>query len=153
MELKDWLSVLAVLASPLVALQVSKALEAGKERRHSKMWVFHTLMATRHARLSTEHVHALNSIDIEFFKDKPVALAWKAYLDHLNDTPMILSLWSQKSDDLFVDLLFEMSKTLKFDFDKTHLRRGIYSPRAHGEADEDAMVMRDVKIFIVGSIG
>lgn len=148
MELKDWLSILAVLASPLFALQVSKALEARRERRQRKMWVFHTLMATRNARVSPEHVRALNSIDIEFAKDKSVTLAWKAYLDHLNDTSLEVGLWGQKSDDLLVELLFSMSKVLSFDFDKTHLKRGIYSPRAHGEADEDAFVIRKALVAI-----
>lgn len=148
MTLSDWLNVLAVLLSPVIALRVSKALEEGRERRQRKMWVFHALMASRNARVSAEHVRALNSIDIEFAKDRSVTLAWKAYLDHLNDTSQELNVWGQKSDDLFVELLFAMSKALKFDFDKTHLRRGIYSPRAHGEADEDAMVVRKALVAL-----
>jgi hypothetical protein len=138
----DWFNVIAILLSPLFALQVSRRLDDRKERRQRKRWVFYTLMATRNARLSPEHVRALNSIDIEFTKEKAVTRAWKAYLDHLNDTSQELGAWASRSDDLFVDLLYAMSESLKFDFDKTHLRRGIYSPRAHGEADEDAMVIR-----------
>lgn len=148
MHISDWLNVLAILFSPLIALQVSKRLDEQKERRQRKMWVFYTLMATRNARVSPEHVRALNSIDIEFTKEMAVTLAWKAYLDHLNNSSPDLAVWGQKSDDLFVELLYSMNVALHFNFDKTHLKRGIYSPRAHGEADDDAFVIRKALVAI-----
>jgi hypothetical protein len=148
MLLSDWLNVLAIPLSPLIALQVSKNLDERKERRQRKMWVFYTPMATRNARVHAEHVRALNSIDIEFTKEKAITLAWKAYLDHLNDTSQDISVWAPRSDDLLVELLHAMSTALNFDFDKTHLKRAIYSPRAHGEADEDARVIRKALVAI-----
>ena len=148
MTLRDWLNLIALLLSPLIALQVSRRLDDQKERRQRKRWVFYTLMATRNARVSHDHVRALNSIDIEFTKEKPVTLAWKAYLDHLNDKSQEMGVWGARMDDLFVDLLYSMSQALKFDFDKTHLKRGIYSPQAHGEDELDAMVIRKALVAI-----
>ena len=65
--LTDWLTIAAILAAPVTAVQVERYLAAIKERRGRKLQVFHTLMATRGARLSPMHVEALNRIDIEFY--------------------------------------------------------------------------------------
>lgn len=54
------------LLSPLIALRVSRRLDARREVRERKMKIFRTLMATRARRLSMEHVEALNMIDVEF---------------------------------------------------------------------------------------
>ena len=32
-----------------------------------------------------------------------------------------------------MDLLYLMSRSLGYEFDKVHLKRGIYSPQAHGD--------------------
>ena len=148
MTLSDWLNVLAILLSPLIALQVSRRLDERKERKQHKMWVFYTLMATRNARVSVEHVRALNSIDIEFVKVKAVTDAWKAYLDHLNDRSLAPEVWGARSDELFVELLFAMSQGLGFEFDKVHLKRGIYSPVAHGQDAEDLKTIREALVKI-----
>ena len=47
METKDGIMTIAVLLSPLVALQIQKMIEAWKEDRQKKRWVYMTLMTTR----------------------------------------------------------------------------------------------------------
>lgn len=109
-------------------------------------------MATRAvpARVSQEHVRALNMIDLEFIgekflgyfskkspNDKYVREAWNTYRDHFN-TPYdrnkedAVTRWIEKGDDLFLDLLHKMSKSVGYDFDLVELKRGCYSPEAHG---------------------
>ena len=84
MNLNDLLMVLAVLLSPLIAVQVTRYLDNKKEARERQLWIFKTLMATRASSLSPHHVEALNRIDLEFKaqtkKDKDVIEAWKVYL-------------------------------------------------------------------------
>jgi len=142
----DLLTVLAILLAPLIAVQVQKRLEILRERRLRKVGVFEALMATRTARTSVEHVRALNMIDIEFrdkkilgysstsVPDRTVRDAWKLYLDHLNTqyTEEGFKVWCSRGDDLFVDLLHEMSTALGYDFDRVLLKKGCYSPIAHG---------------------
>ena len=131
----------AMLLSPLIALRVSQSLSDRKEKRKRKLEIFHTLMATRGSlgamgRMAPEHVKALNMIDIEFHgdkKSKPILDAWKAYLDHLNNsappnTQPALEVWNAKRDDLLVDLLYAMSLALGYDYDKTFIRRTTYAP-------------------------
>lgn len=160
LTISDWLMILAVLAAPLVAVQVQKLIERSREMRMRKLSIFQTLMATRASRLAPAHVQALNMIDLEFYgkrifgvrfqskADKVIGTCWKAYLDQLNsqfDEPTF-NAWLAKGDDLFTDLLYEMSKGLGYDFDKVHLKRGIYSPKAH---NEDELANREIKRSLV----
>ena len=137
MSISDALMILAVLLAPFVAVQVQKWLEFGRERRSRKMDVFRTLMTTRANPVSLPHVQALNMIDIEFSgtgqEAKAVVEAWKLYHDHLNTPDEDTSRWRNRSGELLVDLLYLMSRSLGYEFDKVQLKRGIYSPQAHGD--------------------
>ena len=103
-------------------------------------------MATRAAGLSSDHVNSLNLIPVDFDKasgrDKKVIEAWKAYIAHLNDRNFPQDQWLTRKDDLLVELLYEMSRRLKYDLDKTHIRRSVYSPAAHGELEDDTRAIR-----------
>lgn len=149
MVVSDWINVVAILLSPLIALQVQKWIERYKSRETRQLYVFRTLMTTRLSRVSSDHVNALNMIDLEFSptmkKEKAVLTSWKIYLGHLNSYPTEsdqIAVWISKSDDLFTNLLYAMSRALGFDFDLDHLKRSIYSPKAHGEADLELQLIR-----------
>ncbi len=151
-SLESWLTILAIIVGPILAL----ALQRNSERRRSawqrKETIFKELMATRAAKLSERHVDALNAIEIEFSgkrrSDKAVSAAWRMYLDHLNDSAWnlddrdTLARWLDKGNDLLTDLLYEMSKALKYDFDKVSLKKAVYSPRAHGELQTEQFLLR-----------
>jgi hypothetical protein len=51
--------------------------------------------------------------------------------------------WAVKRVDLFIDLLYAMSKCLGYDFDKTHIKNLAYAPTAHGKIEEADAKMRD----------
>jgi hypothetical protein len=153
MEAKDIIMIGAVLIAPVLAVQVQKYLEKIRENKNRKIRLFYALISTRTSRVSYEHVQALNMIDIEFYgkiifkwrfqtkKEKSVQNSWKEYHDHLN-SKMEQALWNQKSDDLFVALLYNMAKALNYDFDKVELKRNAYSPIAHGEYENDNLIIR-----------
>jgi hypothetical protein len=165
MEAKDWIIIVAVLVAPILAVQVQKWTERFRERQGRKLRIFHTLMSTRMARLSPYHVEALNMIDTEFYsttlsrvlgrrkKEQAVVDAWTSYLDHLNSlsekpTDAELQTWSTHKDDLFIELLFQMSRCVGYDFDRVHLKRSIYSPRAHGDEELDQRMIRENLVAI-----
>jgi hypothetical protein len=56
----------ADLLSPVIAVQVSEFLARRRAARERRLQIFRALMVTRAERLSSEHVRALNSIDLEF---------------------------------------------------------------------------------------
>jgi hypothetical protein len=147
MSLAEILTIIALLLSPLIALQVSETLAHIKDKKQRRFHVYRTLMASRAVRLATDHVEALNLIDVEFHgsdkKSKSVLSAWKAYLDHLNsEREPNTAVWDSKRDDLFVDLLYEMSRHVGYDFDKTHIRRTSYYPIGHGDIELDQYIIR-----------
>lgn len=152
MDLTNALMLLAVLLGPLVGVQTQKWIERRQERRGRKLLIFKTLMATRAARLSAEHVQALNMIDVEFHdkrgKDKNVVQAWNVYRDHLgslssNADNSLIAAWADRNGELLTDLLDAMSKTLGYDLDKVHqIKRGTYLPVAHGQLEDEFQALR-----------
>lgn len=141
MDWTDWIMIAAVFSGPLVAVRTTRWLDDQKEVRGRKLALYKTLMATRATNLASAHVEALNVIDITFSgggrKDRAVRLAWKALLDLLGDTTIQPERWAELRADLMVDLLYEMGKSLGYNFDKVDLKRGIYLPGAHIEMEQE----------------
>lgn len=157
MTLTNILMVAAVVIAPILAVQVQKWLEVFREQRGRKIWIFKTLMATRAANLSSDHVRALNMIDLEFRgkKYKSVANSWKAYLDHLASFPKddenLQIQWQERMTDRLANLLMEMGKSLGYEFDEVHVKKGVYAPEAHGRLeDENALVRRGLIRVLYG---
>lgn len=162
LELKDWATIIAALLGPILAVQAQKAIEAFRKREHRKISLFEQLMATRASRLAPEHVRALNMIDLIFYgervaglqrrssKEQRVLDAWKEYHDHLNTkVEENLSLWGAQGDEFFTNLLFAISQDLGFSFDRVQLKRGSYSPIAHGEIEAEQNELRKATLSLV----
>jgi len=146
MTIADWLMIVAVITGPVIAVRLTRYLDNQKEIRERKVNVFKTLMATRAYTVSWAHVEALNRIDLEFDaknkKEKAVIEAWKEYLDLLNNSSIPIEQWGVKRVDLLVELLHKMAQVLEYDFDKTHIKNSSYSPRAHGETEDEQAALR-----------
>ena len=127
MDKVDWIMVLATVLGPILAVQAQKAIENFRANSDQKFRVFTQLMATRAARVSPEHVRAINLIDITFFGERTlfgirkrskteqsVLDAWKEYHDHLNQAFSAdgdqASLMHMQREELFTNLMYEMSK-------------------------------------------
>lgn len=163
MDLKDWLIVAAALLGPILAVQAQKAVEGIRERRNRKAWVFQRLMATRAARISPDHVQALNMIDIVFYgrrivgvqrrtkSEQTVLDAWREYHDHLSTKAEGdgLQLWHAKGDELFVNLLHAIALDVGFRFDRVQLKKGAYSPIAHGDLEFEQSAMRKLALRVL----
>lgn len=147
-----WIYIIAVLLSPLIAVQISVWLQHRHEDHQRKLWVFKTLMSSRASRLSDNHVTALNMIDIEFYgrskKSKAVIEAWKAYLHHLS-TGTVSEVWRDKQNELFMDLLSRLAEALGYHFEKTELKQTSYWPHGLNEINEDMSRIRKGVLSIV----
>ena len=148
MSLTDVLIIFATLVAPLLAVQAQKWLERFREDQERKLRVFKTLMATRAASISPEHVQALNMIDLEFqgTKYKAVRTEWKTYLDHLSSYPKedekLQAIWGDKRIDLLSQLLMAMGQSLGYEFDQVHVKKGIYAPEAHSQIENENILLR-----------
>jgi hypothetical protein len=163
METKDWITIAAIIAGPILAVQAQKILESIRHKKMKRLALFHTLMSTRATRLSNEHVAALNMIDIEFYgrkvfgtkfqtpKEKSVTNAWKNYNDHLNSKylPEQFSIWVDRGEQLLTLLLYQMSKALGYDFDEVQLKRDCYRPIAHGDLEDDQHKLRKALLEVL----
>jgi hypothetical protein len=154
----EGLTIVALIAGPILAIQIEKIINNRKEIKARKMQVFRTLMMTRANRLSYVHVEALNMIDIEFSDNQKIKNAWKLLLDNFENFPRDdkaidfqnrLNLSIAKSEDLFTDMLYEMSQYLGYSFDKVHIKRGAYCPIGHGRLENDQAIIRESLVKIL----
>lgn len=163
MDLASISIIVATLLGPILAVQAQKAVERARDRHNRKSWVFHNLMATRASRISADHVQALNMIDLVFYgrrvlgshrrskAETAVLDAWHEYLDHLNTKyeKENFSLWVTKGDELFVNLLFTLAVDVGYRFDRVQLKKGAYSPIAHGELEFEQQQVRKLTIDLL----
>ena len=50
--------------------------------------------------------------------------------------------WSEKKNDQLSDLLYEMSESLGFDFDKVHIKKAGYIPQAYADQQDETDFIR-----------
>ena len=106
------LSIISVLLSPLIAVQVTKWLDRIKEDENRKLEIFRILMGQRGMYPRTnEFIIALNQIDIVYYNNPKVLEKWKKFYEvtlpnhpELSDNSKYLN-----------ELLFQMAKVLKYD--------------------------------------
>ena len=161
MTVSDWMIVCATLLGPIIAVQVQKAIEAARESREQKRSLFSQLMATRAAPLSFQHVQAMNMIDLAFYGKGPgkrsntaqkVLDLWKEYIYHVSDREFQerdSPSWGTKLRDLHVDLLIAIGSDVGYSFDRVVLRKGAYSPEAHGLMEFEQQQLRKLTIQLL----
>ena len=142
-------TMVAIILGPIIALWLQRISERRRDRRNRKLVILKELMATRGTRLNPRHVDALNAIEVEFSDDtkgdKRVLDAWRLYLDHLCADAghgQDALRWADKGTGLLIDLLYEMSGVLNYDFSKVTLKNNAYIPKAHGELEWDQHLLR-----------
>ena len=72
----EWISIVAVIVAPIVAVVIGQFLQTRSKKREDKMRIFTVLMNTRIYLWTEKSVEALNMIDIVFVNDKKVRAAW-----------------------------------------------------------------------------
>jgi hypothetical protein len=159
MLMSEILMIIAIVVSPIIAIQVENYREricADKQRR---LEIFRTLMATRSIRLDPRHIEALNMIELDFHKSKEVKEKWKEYFTHLykqNPHPegtekheTMKAEWLEKSSDLLSQLLHVMGKSLGYNFNEMKIKYSSYCPEGSIEKEKDLLVLRQQLARIV----
>jgi len=158
----DWAIVFATLMGPVLAVQAQKWVEALRKTSEAKDLIFKSLMATRGARLSPEHVRALNMIDLTFYgngaarrtkMEQNVLDAWKEYLDHLyepfpEDDAEIKVVQAHR-EELITNLLSAIAAERGLKFDRVQLKKGSYMPIGFEQQDQKQKALLDgaVRVF------
>jgi hypothetical protein len=156
-SLEAWLTIVAIILGPILALFAQRALDWIREKKNRKLRLFRELMVTRYMRLSPRHVEALNMVPLEFKDEggeKKVLDAWKEYLDHLGtDSSQDVNAWGKKGFDLLVDLLFEMSSSLGYDFEKLRIKKEMYSPKLFADVEAEWHTLRKQLVELTDGTG
>jgi hypothetical protein len=140
-RISDVLIAICTLAGPVLAVQAQKWVERFREKQARRLTIFRTLMATRAINLSPAHVEALNSVPIDFYKDKTIMNAWEEYFMHLTTPAADNPTWGPKRIDLFVKLLVSIGARVGYEFNVAEMNR-IYFPNAHSELDAEQTFIR-----------
>jgi hypothetical protein len=139
------LTIAAIVLGPIIALQLQKKLDTGRDAKNRKLYLFKTLMSYRATPLSPNFVQALNLIDVEFTsgdeKEKAIRVAWKVLLDHLSSDQSKPGSF-ERTTDLISKLLLAMGKCLGYDFDEVYLKKGAYYPLGHSKIEEEQNTLR-----------
>lgn len=152
-KVTDVIMITAVLAGPVVAVQITEFLRNLKDSRDRKVHIFRNLMSTRSAQLAPMHVEALNLVDLEFHsqkrQDKRVLDAGRLYMDHLRDRVYPQETWGVRKTELLVELLYEMSESLGYGFDKVQIKAGSYFPAGYEDIENERNEIRKNWLNIV----
>ena len=100
--------IVTALISGLFATLVTIWWQGRAAVRKSKMKIFETLMAYRYMIVAEPSVHALNSIDVVFYKDENVRRAYSDFLNEAAKRPEM----NPTTADKHLKLLEEMAKAL-----------------------------------------
>jgi hypothetical protein len=149
----DVLTILAIIAGPILAVQITEYLRKSGEATKRKIHIFRTLMATRSVPLSAAHIESLNLVEIEFrssrHQERRVVDCWRLYLAHLNDRNYPQEAWAARKGDLLIDLLYEMSGVLGFSYDKSQIKSGTYYPSGWQEAELEQIEARKLWLDVL----
>jgi hypothetical protein len=130
--LQFWINVVALILSPLIAVQVTEVIRGFKQRRERRLWIFRVLMVNRGtAGLAPETVQALNLIDLDYRNTKAVLKAWESYFQHLN-TAVTGEEWGKEKEARLKDLLAAMAKDLRYKPPHPLEPTTAYAPIGHG---------------------
>jgi hypothetical protein len=146
-------TIIAVVAGPILAVWVTRLIDARRLKQTRRMDVFRTLMRTRRMRLNPEHVGALNLVEIEFYGEKAVLEGWKAYWAHLhlaiptNQTEQLQFFRDQ--DGLLTKLLHAIAKSLHFNIEQLDIFEGGYVPQGWLNDEQTARELRTLMLDIL----
>jgi hypothetical protein len=159
-KFEGWLTIIAIIAGPLLAFEVQRRRDAHRERRNRKLAIFQKLMMTLKVPLNTNHVDAINSIQVEFYAkkgpDKRVIDAWRLYTSHLNQphkTGDELVRWAEKKFDLLVELVYLMGQSLGYDdIDRVAIRDNTYVPRGYSDVEGEWQQIRKAWLDVLNGM-
>lgn len=141
-------TIVAIIVGPIMAVKVTRRHDDEKWRRDRRMAVLRDLMKTRGVRLDPVHVAALNVIELEFYGERLVQVAYKSYIRHLcSPLPMPdqQERYFEERFELFLDLIQELGRSLGLAFDRGDISRLAYSPV--GWEQDQQMQRKNMALF------
>lgn len=149
MELKDWLSLIALFLSAIVAVIIGQYLQDRKAKRdriyQNKFSIFATILGLRHSKASNEQfVIAINQIPIVFHSNKEVLVKLdrfiKTHVDLISPKEKVLE---NLNSDLN-DLVLEIAKDLGYPNIDNNVMKTFYYPDASYFRDQSDLIYNEM---------
>jgi hypothetical protein len=136
--------ILATFLGPILAVVMTRIIDHRRDQHQRRLFVFRTLMATRRATMSPDHVNALNLIEVEFHGHLRVTEAWRAYLRHLSTPfdPKDNSRVTKERQRLLTTLLFEMTSVMNIKIPELDILDGGYNPQGVVDLEAEQKAIR-----------
>jgi hypothetical protein len=158
------ITLLAILVGPVLAIMAGRVLEGRRDKRTRRMDIFRTLMRTRRTPIFTEHVGALNLVEIEFADDPAAVSSLRALFKHFGTVHPRRE--DEKTDDsmngdelrkrddrffsrlgaerqaLLAKLLHAIAKNLGFKIEQLEIFEGGYSPQGWEDVEREQQLIR-----------
>lgn len=158
LNVATWAVIFATFFGPIFAVLTTRWLDDRRSRRDRQREIFETLMLTRRAAMSKDHVDALNRIELYFSRDREVMSSLRLYLDNLsekfpqNGDAGQVEVFIGRRRRLFVDLVHIIGSRLSFSTDRLDLIEGGYHPQGWLDDEETARSnMRLIKELLSGA--
>ncbi len=147
----EWLTLAAIILGPILAVATQLWIQARKDKRDIKLWVFSTLMGYRAMILNPSFVQAFNLVDVVFYKNDEVRKKRKEFLDVVTAvvgrdlTPQEV----EKCRDLVAEMLSKMGSELGYAFDHTQIKDTGYYPIAFEKLDTATLALREKGLAVL----
>ena len=144
MQVDTWAVVFATLLGPILAVQAQSFVERHRARQNRRQQIFYVLMRTRATPLAPDSVNALNAVPLEFYKDRVIIDAYRAFIVHTGvptgqPTPQA---WGDRRIDLLMDLIQKISVKVGYKFDVAQLKAEFYAPQGHRTLEDEQTQIR-----------
>lgn len=148
------LTLIAIVGGPIAAVVITRMMDNRTARYSRRYSIFGDLIRTRSAKLSPEHVSALNLVEIEFSQSAKVKAAWDRYMENLSsETPNDQSAFNNfilRRDQLFIKLVQEIANDIGYkNVDMTDMMTANYYPRGWQTAEEEQRQLRQLLIGVL----
>jgi hypothetical protein len=141
--------VMATLLGPVLAVMVTRHVDARRQIRDRRLEVFRSLMGSRRAPLSPERVKALNMVEIEFHGIASVEAAYRDVMAHINMPRPLPHGWGERHRTLLTKLLSEMAKVLGYELQQLDVLEGGYYPQGFVDIEVEQQLVRQALIDVL----
>ena len=153
MTASDWITTLAIIIGPIVAVAITLWIETRRKSHDAKLTTLRALLASRDFPSDPSYQVAITLVPVEFNGCPAVLTAHREFLETANvDTQGMtdeqLKGASDKTNVKLTRLLFEMAKATDLNIRETDIQTGAFGSRGFYERDallqDSQRAMRDV---------
>ena len=146
----DYMTLFALFVGPALAVGIQLWFTKRTEWRQRKLQILDTLMSYRGRIVHSDNIRALNTIDLVYYECEHVRQKFATLIAFLGSAEMTADTLSLETitrlEDIYTELLSEMSRVLKFDFDHTLIKTRVYRPRVFAD---DEQYTREVRAALL----